>query len=223
MKHLSKILIVTMVLSLTLAVCVYAEETKTVETAAAVVAADPVPVEKTTLDNLQAAFDGESNAHAKYLAFAQKADAEGYGRVASLFRAAARAEQIHFERHAKVINEMGAIPTAKIETPVVKTTAENVKAAFDGETYESTIMYPEFLKKAEADQNKDAIDAFEDANAAEKVHAGLYKSVLDDMKAWKRGNKNFYVCPFCGNVVEKKDFKNCPICGEDPKQFLKVK
>ena len=70
------------------------------------VAPPPAPVEKTTLDNLQAAFNGESNAHARYLAFAQKADAEGYGRVASLFRATARAEQVHFERHAKLIKEL---------------------------------------------------------------------------------------------------------------------
>ena len=223
MKILSRILVVTMVFSLTLAVCVYAKETQTMNNPAAVVAAVPALVEKTTLDNLQAAFNGESNANAKYLAFAKKADEEGYGKVASLFRAAARAEQVHFERHAQVIQGMGALPTAKIETPVVKTTAENVKAAFDGETYESTIMYPEFLKKAEADQNKGAIDAFEDANAAETVHAALYKSVLDDMKGWKRGNKKFYVCPICGNVVEKMDFKNCPICETSKKEFMAVK
>lgn len=221
MKQLSKILIVTVVLSLTFAMCAYAEGAKSMGNSVAVAA--PVPAEKTTLDNLQAAFNGESNAHAKYLAFAKKADEEGYGRVASLFRAAARAEQVHFEHHAKVIQGMGAMPMATIETPVVKTTAENVKAAFDGETYESTVMYPEFLKKAEADGNQDAVDAFEDANAAEKVHAGLYKSVLDDLKAWKRGNKKFYVCPVCGNVSQKIDFKSCVICGTGKEQFMAVK
>ncbi|HNX68277.1 MAG TPA: ferritin family protein [Candidatus Omnitrophota bacterium] len=248
MKVLSKILIVTLFFSLPLAIFAYAEDVKVQEqipvvmpeaapaatpapaaeaTAPAVAPAPvevaPTPVEKTTLENLQAAFNGESNANAKYLAFAKKADEEGYGRAASLFRAAARAEQVHFERHAKVIKGMGGTPTAKIETPEVKTTPENLKNALDGETYESTIMYPGFLKKAEADNNKDATDAFEDANAAEAVHASLYKEALADLKAWKRGNKNFYVCPVCGNVVERMGFKNCPICDTNKRQFMAVK
>ncbi len=172
------------------------------------------PVEKTTLENLQAAFNGESNAHARYLAFAKKADAEGYGKAASLFRAAARAERVHFGRHAKVIKKMKAVPVAAIETPIVKSTAENLKAAFDGETYESTTMYPEFLAKADLDKNKDAADAFEDAGKAEAVHASLYKSAMDNLPEWKGKSKKFYVCTFCGNVVEKVDFKVCPICGK---------
>jgi rubrerythrin len=67
-----------------------------------------------TLENLQAAFNGESNARAKYLAFAAKADEEGYAPVASLFRAAAAAEAIHAESHARVIKKMGATPVANI-------------------------------------------------------------------------------------------------------------
>src|SRR5664279_5699849 len=110
--------------------------------AAVVGSAASVTTSATTLDNLQAAFNGESNANARYLAFAKKADEEGYGKVASLFRAAARAEQVHFERHAKVIRQMGGTPLAKIETPVVQSTAQNLKAAVDGETYETTVMYP---------------------------------------------------------------------------------
>lgn len=183
----------------------------------------PPPVEKTTLDNLQAAFNGESNANARYLAFAKKADDEGYGKVANLFRAAARAEQVHFGNHTKVIKELGGIPTAKIETPVVKTTAENLKAAFDGETYESTLMYPEFLAKAEKDKIKGAVDAFEDALKAETVHAALYKKAMGDLKSWKGKGNGFYVCPVCGNVVEKTNFLRCPICGVSKKLFMVVK
>ena len=148
---------------------------------------------------------------------------EGYGKVASLFRAAARVEKVHFERHAKVIKEMGATPKSKIKTPVAKSTAENVKEAFDGETYESTVMYPGFLKKAKANKNKSAIDAFEDANAAEVVHAKLYKSVLNCMEEWKTANTNFYVCPVCGNVMENMKSRNCPICGTARKEFIAVK
>ncbi len=226
MKTLSKILIVTAFFSLATGLCAYAEEVKVpaivsnvVSTAQAVSA----PVEKTTLDNLQAAFNGESNAHARYLAFAKKADAEGYGKVASLFRAASRAEQVHYERHAKLIKALGGIPAAKIETPVVKSTEENLKAAMDGEIYESTVMYPEFLAKAKIDKNKGASDVFEDAGKAETVHAGLYKQALGNLKAWKGKNKDFYVCPVCGNVVEKTAFKSCPICGESKRKFMAIK
>ena len=83
----------------------------------------------TTLDNLQTGFNGESNAHSRYLAFAEKADQEGYGEVASLFRAAAKAEEVHAANHAAVIKKMGGTAQAKIETPVVKSTKENLEAA----------------------------------------------------------------------------------------------
>ncbi len=233
MKNLSKILIVTAFFSLAAVFCAYAEEMKTAETTKVVVSegvaamipasSAPVLVEKTTLDNLQAAFNGESNANARYLAFAKKADEEKYAKAATLFRAAARAEQVHFERHAKVIKELGGTPTANIETPVVKSTAENLKAAMEGEIYESTVMYPEFLAKAEKDNNKDAIDAFEDAGKAEAVHAGLYKRALENLPEWKGKNEKFYVCTFCGNVVEKLNFKECPLCGKSKDLYLRVR
>jgi rubrerythrin len=236
--------------SFALAFCAYAEEAKTSETVQATPApipeatpapqtvavattqtaeavtpapVPPAPVEKTTLDNLQAAFNGESNANARYLAFAKKADAEGYGKAASLFRAAARAEQVHFDRHARVIRELGGTPTAKIETPVVKSTAENLKAAMDGEIYESTIMYPGFLAKAEKDKIKAAVDDFEDTGKAEAVHASLYKKALENLDAWKGKGKSFEVCTFCGNVVEKINFMACPLCGKSKDRYMAVK
>lgn len=92
----------------------------------------------TTLENMQAAFNGESNAHARYLAFAAQADKEEYGEVASLFRAAARAEEIHASNHAEVIKGMGATPIARIDAPDVKSTRENLEAAIKGESYERT-------------------------------------------------------------------------------------
>ena len=110
-----------------------------------------------TLANLQAAYKGESNAHARYQEFAKKADQEGYAGVASLFRAASRAEQIHAANHAVVIKKLGATPQAKIETPAPKSTRENLEAAIKGETYERDEMYPAFLKQARQDGNADAI------------------------------------------------------------------
>ncbi len=91
-----------------------------------------------TLENLQAAFNGESNAHAKYLAYANKADEEGYLKVATLFRAAAYAEEVHLNNHAKVIKGMGASPKAEIKLPEIHSTAQNLADAIKGETYEQT-------------------------------------------------------------------------------------
>jgi len=86
-----------------------------------------------TLDNLTAAFNGESNAHAKYLEFAKKADQEGYAGAAALFRAAARAEETHARTHGEVITKLGGSPKAEIKLPAIGTTAENLKAALAGE------------------------------------------------------------------------------------------
>lgn len=181
----------------------------------------PALVVGTTLENLIAAFNGESNANARYLAFAEKADAEGYAKVAVLFRAAARAEQVHFERHAAAIKALGGEAVATIETPVVGTTAENLQAAMDGEIYENTVMYPAFLAIAEGDGNAEATDAFEDAEKAEGVHASLYKAALADLNNWKTAS-NFMVCPKCGNVVETLPGSNCNICGEDTTKFMTI-
>jgi rubrerythrin len=78
------------------------------------------------------------------------------------------------------------------------------------------------LSKAEKDKIKAAIDSFEDAGKAEAVHAGLYKRALGNLKGWKGKNKDFYVCSFCGNVVEKINFRTCPICGESKLKYLAV-
>jgi len=178
--------------------------------------------ESTTLKNLQAAYNGESNAHVRYLAFAKKADEEGYGKVASLFRAAARAEGIHRDHHAAVIKKMGATPTNKIETPVVKSTSENLQAAIKGESYERDTMYPEFIRQAEKDNNKDAIRTLEFARNAEVGHAKYYTEALNNLTAWKGGSKAFFVCPECGLTVAAIDFEKCPECGTPKNQFQKV-
>ena len=115
---------------------------------AAPFAAASEKISESTMSNLQAAYNGESNAHARYLAFAKKADAEGYAGAASLFRAAARAEQIHAGNHADVIKKFGRAPEAKLEQPAVKSTRENLEAALKGESYERDEMYPAFIRDA---------------------------------------------------------------------------
>ena len=175
-----------------------------------------------TLDNLQTAFNGESNAHARYLAFAGKADEEGYGAVASLFRAAAHAEQIHARHHAEVIKALGAAPKADVKPPEVKSTAENLKVAIAGESYERDVMYPQFIAKAKADGNSGALRSFNYARAAEAGHAKLYQEAADNLAGWKGGPRDFYVCSVCGNTVMKIDFAKCPVCRQSKDNYQKV-
>lgn len=167
-----------------------------------------------TLDNLQAAFNGESNAHAKYLAYSKKAEEEGYLKVAALFRAAAYAEEIHLNNHARVIKSLGASPKAEIKQFDVKSTELNLVDAIKGETYEQNEMYPGFIAQAKKEQNEEAIQTFNYAMKAEAEHAKLYKGALDNLTNWKVAEAGFAVCPICGYTVEgKPTFTNCPVCG----------
>ena len=119
-------------------------------------------------DDLMAAFAGESQANRKYLAFAKKADDEGYPQVAKLFRAAAAAETVHALTHFKNAGE-------------IKSTAENLQAAVVGENYEATTMYPNFIADATAEGEKGALRSFTYALAAEKVHEQLYRAALQNL------------------------------------------
>ncbi len=176
-----------------------------------------------TLDNLQAGFNGESNAHARYLAFAEKADQEGYGKVASLFRAAAKAEDVHAANHAAVIKKLGGTPEAKIETPVVKSTKENLEAAIKGESYERDTMYPEFLKQARAEGNRDAVQTLNYAKTAEAEHAKLYSEALNNLPNLKGSKaKDYFVCTVCGYTTTKMDFSKCPACFTHKDKYEKV-
>ncbi len=174
-----------------------------------------------TMKNLQAAFRGESNAHQRYLAFAQKADEEGYAGVASLFRAAARAEEIHATNHAAVIRTFGGVPEAQLEEPVVRTTRENIEVAIKGETYERDEMYPQFLRQASDDGNSEAVRTFTFAQAAETEHARLYADALENLEKLKE-SKVFYVCPVCGFTAAEPNFENCPTCATPKERFEQV-
>ncbi len=175
-----------------------------------------------SLDNLMAAFNGESNAHARYLAFAEKADEEGYGKAASLFRAAARAEEIHAANHAKVIVAMGGTAKATLETPEVKATAENLRAAIAGESYERDTMYPEFLATARAERNADAVQTFNYAKTAEAEHAKLYQKALDNLDEMKGDGVTYYVCSVCGYTTTDLDFSKCLSCFSPKEKYVAV-
>jgi rubrerythrin len=174
-----------------------------------------------TLENLMAAFNGESNAHAKYVEFAKKADQEGFGSAAALFRAAAQAEDIHARNHADVIKKLGGTPKAEIKLPAIAATPENLKSAIEGESYERDTMYPAFIKEALAVGNKDALRTFRMAVAAEGEHAKLYTEASSALPSWKAG-KTFYVCPVCGKTVTVVGFDKCPVCFTEKGKFKAV-
>ena len=159
-------------------------------------------------DNLKEAFAGESQANRKYLAFAAKADQEGFPQAARLFRAAAEAETVHAHAHLRALKG-------------VKSTKENLKDAVAGETHEFKSMYPAMIEAARAEGNKEAERSFHFANEVEKIHAGLYQQMLDNLEVPKE-SYNYYVCPVCGYTAEKDAPETCPVCGAKGKMFKKV-
>lgn len=176
-----------------------------------------------TLANLEAAYQGESNAHARYLAFAQKAEEEGYGQVASLFRAAARAEEVHAANHAEVIRQMGGDPIAKIEPPDVRSTGENLQAAIQGESYERDTMYPEFIAAARLERARDALRSFNYAKTAEAEHAKLYQQALDNLEEMRGAAVDYYVCTVCGMTTTNLDFAKCSSCFSPKEKYVAVR
>ena len=163
----------------------------------------------TTESNLSEAFAGESQANRKYLAFAGKAEQEGFINVARLFRAAAEAETIHAMGHLKALDG-------------IKSTADNLRTAVAGETYEYTEMYPPMLKQAIEDDHR-AKRMFAYAVKAEAVHAKLYQMALEAVAQGKDLSEvGFYLCPVCGNIEFGKAPESCPICGAKGEKFVKM-
>ena len=175
-----------------------------------------------TLQNLQTAYNAEANAHARYLAFADQAQHEEHYDVAGLFRAAAYAEYIHLERFGEEIRKAGVEPVSRIETPMVKTTAENLRAAADeGEAYERDIIYPRFVEEAEADGNKGAVRAFQLARRAETQHFKLLKAALANLKTTGIESRPYHVCRICGYTSDHP-VRPCPGCGDQHAVFVEV-
>lgn len=161
-----------------------------------------------TEEALKEAFAGESQANRKYLAFAAKADQEGFRQAAKLFRAAAEAETVHAHAHLRAMKG-------------IRSTKENLQEAVAGETHEFKSMYPGMIEAAKAEGHKEAERSFHFANEVEKIHAGLYQQMLDNLESAKE-TYDYYVCPVCGYTVEKEAPETCPVCGAKGKMFKKV-
>ena len=161
-------------------------------------------------DGLKAAFAGESQANRKYLAFAKKAEQEGFPGVAKLFQAAAAAETVHAHNHLRVLGG-------------IKSTKENLKEAIEGEFYEFTKMYPEFIGSAKTEADANAERTFNYANEVEKVHHELYKKALELVENGKDLEvQDMYVCSVCGYTHEGEPPENCPVCKATKTAFSKI-
>ena len=163
-----------------------------------------------TMENLQDAFAGESQANRRYLFFAEKADEAGHKQIARLFRAAAEAETVHARNHLRVLGD-------------IKSEKENLEAAISGENYEFTQMYPGFIEQAKAENNHEAERSFDLANKVEQIHHKLFQEALRSL-TWGKSFKEapHFVCQVCGNTVEGEGPERCPICGAPQSQFKRV-
>lgn len=163
-----------------------------------------------TKENLAEAFAGESQANRKYLAFAKKAEADGLPQVAKLFRAAAHAETVHAHAHLRA---MGGI----------RSTAENLKEAVEGEGFEFQKMYPPFLEQARTEGDRAAENSFKFALAVEEVHHGLYRQALAAVEAGADlAARPIYVCEVCGNTVYDAAPDKCEVCLVPKERFTLI-
>lgn len=175
-------------------------------------------------ENLQAAYKGETTASAKYAAYAKKAEQEGYHRIALLFKAASLSENSHAANHKAVLQGIGvAVPQVKPEFQV-RTTIENLQDAIAGETYEATVMYPDFLVTANASGDQLSLVSLNYAYKTEKKHKALYENALAALQNNKAGSlpAELYVCPTCGNTYDSKPPARCGISMTSGERFIKV-
>ncbi|MFO7772615.1 MAG: ferritin family protein [Dehalococcoidia bacterium] len=159
-----------------------------------------------TLKNLKVGFVAESQAHLRNLAFAMKAEQEGYSQVAKLFRAIAEAEAVHAFNHLRLLG-------------AVSGTQENLENAFEKENLAGE-AYPQFIREANEENNTSVATVFSYARDVEKGHARLYKKALAHMMAEEK--VEYYVCQVCGHVSGGILPGRCPICGAPEEKFRKI-
>lgn len=164
---------------------------------------------KMTEENLKNAYAGESQAHLKYLAFADAAAQEKLANVARLFQATSFSEQVHAVNHLRTLGG-------------ISKTGENLQTAMDGENFEVTEMYPAYKLVAESQGEKAAVMWLNAALAAEKVHAGLYRRAKEAVDRGKDLDSfPIHVCSVCGFTVEGEAPDKCPVCGAPREKFIK--
>jgi len=176
-----------------------------------------------TIENIKAAITGETTASAKYAAYAKKAREEGYNNIALLFEAASKSESIHANNHRAVLEQLGeklGPVTPKFE---VKATMENLQDALNGETYEVTTMYPDFMKEADGKVSV-AMISYNYAYRTEQKHKALYENALAALKAGKEKTlaTKYFVCTTCGNTYDNEAAARCGICLTPKERYVTI-
>lgn len=159
-----------------------------------------------TLRNLQVGFLAESQAHLRNLAFAMKAEQEGYVQIARLFRAIAEAEAVHAFNHLRLLG-------------AVSGTQENLESAFERENLAAK-SYPQFIREANEEGNTAVATIFGYSRDVEKGHAKLYQKALTHMLGGEEAD--YYVCQVCGYVSDGFLPDACPICGAPREKFRRA-
>jgi rubrerythrin len=179
----------------------------------------------TVIRNLETAFEEETKTIAANKAYAAKADEEGYHGIASLFRATARAEQIHASNHARVLRHMGGSTTIDVPLPGVESTLENLNAALVEQNFEVDHLYPTFLTAAVPLFDSAAARSFQSALEADKSHVRLYADVMPLVakSGWAYEAHDFFVCTFCGYAAQSAEGENCPACNYPWEKFETVR
>ncbi len=177
-----------------------------------------------TINDLKAAITGESTASAKYAAYAKKAKEDGYAKIALLFEAASKSENIHAGNHRAALEQLGV--TMEKVTPKfeVKSTKENLEDAIKGESYEVATMYPGFIKTANKNQVNIALISFNYAYQTEKKHKALYQHALDVLNANKENTlaSKYMVCSTCGNTYDGEAPSRCGISMTPRDRFITI-
>jgi rubrerythrin len=173
--------------------------------------------EKAVLRNLVTALEEELKTHAAYVAYARKADQEGLLGLGSLFRATARAEQIHANNHARVIRHMGGQAVFDVPGAHVESSFENLRSAAIDERFETDYLYPTFLIATVPLLDSTAIRSFNWALEGDKSHSRLFSNAIarlnaDVMSPWAHSRQDFFVCPVCGYAAQNPESQNCPSC-----------
>jgi rubrerythrin len=188
-----------------------------------------IPSHEQCLNNLRIAFNVESNAAVRYMAFASQADREGYLDAGSLLRAIARSEQIHATNHADVLFRMGGAVWSAIDNFELNSSVENLKTAIAGEVFEITYMYPAFLREADMAMLPDARRSFRYAFVIEMDHVQFLEAMLDQIqRATEKCGKNaavssrYYVCIGCGFTIADAPSEHCPVCSHPRSGFDRV-
>ena len=174
-----------------------------------------VPESKTTVgstyENLLSAIAGETGATTKYEAYSKAAKDAGLNQISRLFQCTADAEKIHIELEFALASKMDP-STKKPEPPAVEPheTDINLIAGANGEIYETSDMYPSFIKKAEEEGEAEAVEVFSRAKLAEAYHAKWYMDAYNTIDT--PSEDKYYLCPLCGYIHKGENFTACPIC-----------